>query len=71
MSTARLSKRMEKRIAALCKKTGKTKDFYVRQALEEHIGDLEDLYITEARLADIDSGIVEPLTLEEAFQRCK
>jgi RHH-type rel operon transcriptional repressor/antitoxin RelB len=32
-----------------------------RQAIEEHIDDLEDLRIAETRLADIDAGRVVPL----------
>jgi predicted DNA-binding protein len=36
-----------------------------RRALEEHIGDLEDLRIAEARLADIDAGRVVPLPWDE------
>jgi predicted DNA-binding protein len=36
-----------------------------RQALEEHIGDLEDLRIAEARLVEIDAGRVIPLPWDE------
>jgi RHH-type rel operon transcriptional repressor/antitoxin RelB len=38
---------MEKRLDALAKRTGRTKSFYVRQALEENLDDMED-----AKLAD-------------------
>jgi len=61
----RLTKEMENRMNRLAKRTGRTKTFYARQAIEEHIGDLEDLYIAEARLADIDAGRVVPLSWEE------
>lgn len=60
-----MSKEMESRMNRLAKRTGRTKTFYARQALEEHIGDLEDLYIAEARLADIDAGRVVPLPWDE------
>jgi RHH-type rel operon transcriptional repressor/antitoxin RelB len=65
MLAIRLSKEMESRMNRLAKRTGRTKTFYARQAIEEHIGDLEDLYIAEARLADIDAGRVVPLSWEE------
>ena len=65
MLAIRLSKEMEARMNRLAKRTGRTKTFYARQALEEHIGDLEDLFIAEARLADIDAGRVVPLPWDE------
>ena len=65
MLAIRLPKDLEARMNNLAKRTGRTKTFYARQALEEHIGDLEDLYIAEARLADIDAGRVVPLPWDE------
>jgi RHH-type rel operon transcriptional repressor/antitoxin RelB len=47
MLAVRLPKALEKRLDNLAKRTGRTKSFYVRQALEENFDDLED-----ARLAD-------------------
>ena len=69
MLAIRLSKEMETRMNRLAKRTGRTKTFYARQALEEHIGDLEDLYVAEARLADIDAGRVVPLPWDEVRKR--
>ena len=69
MLAIRLSKEMEARMNRLAKRTGRTKTFYARQALEEHIGDLEDIYIAEARLADIDAGRVVPLSWDEVRKR--
>jgi len=69
MLAIRLSKEMEARMNRLAKRTGRTKTFYARQALEEHIGDLEDIYVAEARLADIDAGRVVPLSWDEARKR--
>jgi RHH-type rel operon transcriptional repressor/antitoxin RelB len=71
MLAIRLTKEMEARIARLSKRTGRTKTFYARQALEEHIGDLEDIYIAEARLEDIAAGRSRLLTLDEAFGHLK
>ena len=69
MLAIRLSKEMETRMNRLARRTGRTKTFYARQALEEHIGDLEDLYLAEARLSDIDAGRVVPLSWDEVRKR--
>lgn len=52
--TVRLGEALEKRLDALAKFTGRTKTFYIRQALEEKLGDLEDLYTAERRLEQPD-----------------
>lgn len=48
--TVRLGTDVERRLDALAKLTGRTKTYYIRQALEEKLDDLEDLYIAEQRL---------------------
>jgi RHH-type rel operon transcriptional repressor/antitoxin RelB len=50
MIAVRLDKDIENRLARLAKRTGRTKTFYVREAILEHIEDLEDAYIAEKRL---------------------
>jgi RHH-type rel operon transcriptional repressor/antitoxin RelB len=45
-----LEPRTEKRLEALAKKAGRSKAFFAREAVEEHIGELEDGYIALARL---------------------
>ena len=42
MLAIRLEPEIEKRLAALAKKTGRTKTFYARQAIIEQIQNLED-----------------------------
>ena len=49
MLAIRLEPEIEKRLAALAKKTGRTKTFYARQAIIEQIQNLEDYYLTERR----------------------
>ena len=44
MLALRLPKDIEDRLDALAKKTGRTKSFYAREAIMEHLDDLEDLY---------------------------
>ena len=50
MISVRLPKDIEKRLDYLAKKTGRTKTYYVREALVEHIDDLEDTYLALNRL---------------------
>ena len=51
MLALRLPPEIEKRLAALAKKTGRTKSFYAREAILQHIDDIEDQYLAYKRLA--------------------
>jgi RHH-type rel operon transcriptional repressor/antitoxin RelB len=68
MLAIRLPEEIEKRLDALAKETGRTKSFYVREAILEHLDDLEDIYIAEKRLADIRAGRVKTIPLEEVMK---
>jgi len=50
MLAIRLDADIEKRLALLAKKTGRTKTFYAREAILEHLQDLEDIYLATERL---------------------
>lgn len=50
MLAIRLPEDIEKRLERLAKKTGRTKTFYAREAILEHIEDLEDTYLAASRL---------------------
>jgi len=45
MLAIRLNAELEDRLARLAKKTGRTKTFYAREAIEQHLEDLEDYYL--------------------------
>jgi RHH-type rel operon transcriptional repressor/antitoxin RelB len=68
MLAIRLPEEVEKRLEALAKATGRTKTFYVREAILEHLEDLEDIYLAEQRLADIHAGRVKTIPLEEVMK---
>ena len=51
MLAIRLPQEIEQRLEALALATGRTKTFYARAAIVEYLGDLEDLYLAEQRLA--------------------
>ena len=50
MASLRLNKELEYRLEHLAETTGRTKTFYIRQLIEDHIDDLEDRYLAESRL---------------------
>jgi RHH-type rel operon transcriptional repressor/antitoxin RelB len=52
MASLRLDKEIENRLDHLAAVTGRTKTFYIRRLIEDHIDELEDRYIAEARLED-------------------
>jgi len=61
MVAVRLSDDIEERLEKLAKKTGRTKSYYVRQAIIEYLEDLEDYYLAEERLKSFDESKTIPL----------
>jgi RHH-type transcriptional regulator, rel operon repressor / antitoxin RelB len=51
MLAIRLDPEIEVRLERLAKRTGRTKTFYAREAILEHLADLEDVYLASRRLA--------------------
>lgn len=50
MIAIRLESEIEERLARLAKQTGRTKTFYAREAILEHLDELEDGYLALERL---------------------
>jgi RHH-type rel operon transcriptional repressor/antitoxin RelB len=50
MLALRLDPDLEKRLETLAARTGRTKSFYAREAIESHLDDLEDFYLAEERM---------------------
>lgn len=69
MLAIRLPAEVERRLDALAKATGRTKTFYAREAILEHLDDLEDLYLAEQRLIDARAGKTEAVQLEDVMKR--
>ena len=65
----RLPPEIEARLESLARRTGRTKSFYIREAVLEHLDELEDLYLAERRLQDVLSGRSDTLPLEEILKR--
>ena len=61
MLAVRLDKELEERLERLAAKTGRTKTFYAREAIEAYLEDLEDFYLAEERLRNFREGDAIPL----------
>ena len=57
------------RLQRLADRTGRSKTFYVREAICEHLDDLEDMYLAEQRLIESRAGRSESVPLEELMSR--
>jgi RHH-type transcriptional regulator, rel operon repressor / antitoxin RelB len=65
----RLPQDIESRLDELAKLTGRSKTFYMREAILEHLDDLEDRYLAEKRLEDIRAGKSKTVPLEDVMKR--
>jgi RHH-type rel operon transcriptional repressor/antitoxin RelB len=69
MLAIRLSAEIEARQDKLAKRTGRTKTYYARQAILEHLADLEDVYLAEKRLGELRSGRKRRVPLSRLTKR--
>ncbi len=69
MLAVRLPQSLEKRLERLAKRTGRTKTFYVREAIVRHLEELEDLYLAERSLDRIRRGEEHTIPLEDLLKR--
>ncbi len=65
MLALRLPPEIEERLEALAKATGRTKSFYVREAILEHLDDMEDAYLAAATLERVRRGKERVFTTEQ------
>ena len=69
MLAIRLPADVEQRLEVLAQKTGRSKTFYARQAILEHLDDMEDLYLAEQQMTEIRAGHLKTIPLEEVMKR--
>jgi RHH-type transcriptional regulator, rel operon repressor / antitoxin RelB len=69
MLAIRLPQSIDKRLERLAQRTGRTKSYYVREAILRHLEDLEDLYLAEERLERIRSDDEPTIPLEKVMKR--
>lgn len=56
MLDIRLPADIEARLDDIVRRTGRTKAFFVQEAVVERLADLEDVYLAEARLEELRPG---------------
>lgn len=69
MLAIRLPESIEKRLERLARRTGRTKSFYVREAILRHLDDLEDVFLAEQALERIRSGEERTVPLKDVLKR--
>ena len=69
MLAIRLPQAIEKRLEKLARRTGHTKTYYVREAILEHLEEIEDLYLAEGALERIRSGKERTIPLKQVMKR--
>ena len=67
--SVRLPGDVEARLQTLASLTGRSKTYYVTQAILEHLDDLEDLYLAERELEAIRAGDSVTTPLAEVMKR--
>lgn len=63
--TVRLPDELQQRLDHLAMETGRAKSFYIKQALEAYLEDLEDLLLANATLERVRSGKEKTYTLKD------
>ncbi len=69
MLAIRLPRSIEKRLERLARRTGRTKTYYVREAILQHLKNLEDSYLAERVLEHIRSGEERTIPLKDVIKR--
>jgi RHH-type rel operon transcriptional repressor/antitoxin RelB len=69
MLAIRLPPAIEKRLERLARRTGRTKTYYAREAILEHLEDLEDIHLAEAALERIRRGDERTIPLKAVMKR--
>jgi RHH-type rel operon transcriptional repressor/antitoxin RelB len=69
MIAVRVPEEIETRLDRLAQLTGRTKTYYVREAIEEHLDDLEDAYLAEKVLEKVRAGREKLIPLEDVVKQ--
>ena len=67
--TLRLPDDIARRLQQLADRTGRSRTFYMVEAIREHLADLEDVYLAEQRLTDLRAGESTTVPLHEVMKR--
>jgi RHH-type rel operon transcriptional repressor/antitoxin RelB len=65
----RLPDDVSARLQQLVELTGRSKTFYMVEAINQHIDDLEDLYLAKRELEEVRAGRSTTVPLEDVMKR--
>jgi RHH-type rel operon transcriptional repressor/antitoxin RelB len=65
----RLPENLKSRLEKLSKRTGRSKTYYMVEAISEKLADLEDLYLAEERTRALKAGRSRTYTQQEMEKR--
>ena len=66
--TIRLPEDIRNRLFELSKNTGRSKSYYIREALIEYLEDLEDIYLAEKELENLRAHRTHTIPIEEVMK---
>lgn len=69
MIAIRLPKEIELRLTTLATSTGRTKSYYVREALLKHLSNIENIYMSEQRRQSSRTGTPRPAAVKTTVKR--
>jgi len=69
MLTVRLPEEIENRLNALAEQTGRPKSYYVKEAIENYLEDMEDIFDAETVYRKVLEGKEDISTLEDVEKR--
>lgn len=61
----RIEPEIEQRLEALARRTGRSRSFYVKEAILDHLDDLEDTFLGEQALEEFRRSGAESIPLED------
>ena len=65
----RLDTMIIERLNELARKTGRTKSYYIKEAIEENLVDMELVYLAQSRAEDVRKGKSKTIPWEEVKQQ--
>tara|TARA_B110000503_G_C7018534_1_gene358716 strand:+ start:121 stop:390 length:270 start_codon:yes stop_codon:yes gene_type:complete len=68
MAQVRLNEDVQARLRHLADETGRTMSFYIREAVESKLEDMEDVYLAEKAMEDIKAGRSELVSMEDVIK---
>jgi len=68
-TSVRLPEETERRLNALAAATGRTKAFYIKEAISIQLDEMEDIYLAEKTLERIRQGKERMYTMEEVEKK--